>query len=416
MTIHEIKETERVRATIEDGALVLERFTEPDPVVVQMLTETEDLVIGVHTLLQLGALTMRAGRGALDEVLVGQSFARLGEQMDAAVEAGAGLIAETASGLLDAEDGELSKVLADLRTELESKFAALFDPDSKSSALALLEDVFTTAVKRTEAARWAQLDPDDEHSALGRWRAAQSKEFKEAIAEVLKAVRDLELAHAVEEAEADVFALTTLKGMVYEDVVHLAFSSAVASHSDVIEDVSRARGAAGSMVGDLAIHLNPEECGGDSPTVVLEAKSKRMGLRKTLSELDSALANREASAAIAVFSSRELAPIPSVFVTYGDKAILVLDNDLPDIGAVELAMEWGRWVARRSASVDTESFDYERFVENVARASRALERASTIRRAHSTIRRGVDQASSELDDLVAEIRAALAELKDMAAG
>jgi hypothetical protein len=369
----------------------------------------------------VGARAVLGGHGALDEVLIGRSFEQFGDRVETAVNTGAGLIIDTANALCSADNGALPMMMAEARAELENAMGAMFDPESKTSLLALFEQVFMAALTRHEAARWAQLDPDDEDSALGRWRAAQSKEFKDAIGDVLKAIHDLDLAHAVEEAEADVFALTTLKGttlkgMAYEEVVHLAFSGAVASHSDVIEDVSRQSGAAGSKVGDFVIHLNPEECGGDSPAVVLEAKTQKKSQRATLGELDAAKTNREAAAAIAVFSSQEVAPTPSVFVTYGDKAILVLRDDLPDAGAVELAMEWGRWVARRSTSMDTASLDYQRFAETVARASRALDRATTIRRSLSTIRGGVDQARAELDELVSEIRAAIAELKEIAAG
>jgi hypothetical protein len=40
-----------------------------------------------------------------------------------------------------------------------------------------------------------------------------------------------------------------------------------------------------------------------------------------LDELDAALVNRESTAVIAVFSSRDRAPIRSAFVTHGNEAI-----------------------------------------------------------------------------------------------
>jgi len=397
MTIHEIKDINDVgdttaRISIDDGVLVLEHFAEPDPVVVGVIAEAPDLTLGVRACLQVGARALHAGHGALDEILVARSFEQIGERMETAVHAGVGLI------------------------------QGLVDPDSKTSVLALIAEQLMTAIAESDESRWTQLDPDDERSALGRMRSAQSKEildqraeFKEKLDEVLHLIHQLQLTQAAEEAADRVFELTTLKGMVYEDVVHLAFSEACAPHSDVIEDVSRSRGASGSMVGDLVIALNPEENAGVVTAAVVEAKTKRMGQRKILAELDAAMANREATAAIAVFSSRQLAPIPSAFVPFGDKAIMVLDDDMPNMELVEVAMAWARYVARRASIPDTASFDHERFTAALGKAIRAAERASTIRRCHTTIRRSADQADAELEELISEVRAAVAELKAAAA-
>jgi hypothetical protein len=114
--------------------------------------------------------------------------------------------------------------------------------------------------------------------------------------------------------------------------------------------------------------------------------------RKTLDELDVAVANREAKVGLAVFACKDIAPIPSVFVPYGKRAVLVLDGEDPDVGAVELAMAWARWTVRRSEDGDASSFDTVRYNEAIARATRALDRATTIRKCHTTVRRQVDQA------------------------
>lgn len=416
MTIQEINPSKTQEgAILEDNSLVLENFTEPDPVVVRVLSDAPDLLIGVHTCLQVGARALLAGHGALDEVLVGRSFEQLRERMESTVNSGAGLIIETAHALCGPDDGQLPALMAEARAEFETTVGAMFDPESKTSLLALFEQVMSTTITRHEAARWAQLDPDDEHSALGRWRAAQSKELKTSLDEILTEVRTLAVDRAVADGQAEVFGLTTLKGIAYQDAVHLAFTGAAAAHSDVVDDVGRQRGSTGSMVGDLVVAFNSEEFSGASPVLAIEVKSKRMPLRKMLEELGLAMANRDAGAGLAVFSSREIAPIPSVFANYGDKAILVLDEEAPDLAAVELALEWARWTLRRAASSTPHAFDQAAFADSVAKVTRALERVSTIRRCHSTIKRQVDQGGSELDDLVAEIRVAITELKEIAA-
>jgi hypothetical protein len=206
-----------------------------------------------------------------------------------------------------------------------------------------------------------------------------------------------------------------LKGIAYEDVVHLAFAEVAVHHGDIVEEVGRQKGSVGSLVGDLVLTFNPDEFPGERSALVVEVKAKRLSLRKTLDELDAAVANREAKVGLAVFACKDIAPIPSVFVPYGARAVLVLDGEAPDIGAVELAMAWARWTVRRSATGDTSSFDAVRFNEAFARATRALDRAGTIRKCHSTVRRQVDQAGEELTEMVTEAREAIGEIKDLSA-
>jgi hypothetical protein len=262
----------------------------------------------------------------------------------------------------------------------------------------------------------ASLALDDEDSALGRWRAQMTREVRDQADGILKEVRELATAIAVDAAREEMFDKTSLKGIAYEDVVHLAFAEATAHHGDVIEDTSRQRGVAGSLVGDLVISLNADDFGGQRSALVLEVKAKKLSLRKTLDELEAAMANREAKVGLAVFSSKEVAPPGhSVFVPHGNMAILVLDNENPHIAVVELAMAWARWMFRRSAEGDLSSFDAERFNESIAKAIRALDRAGTIRKCHSTVRRQVDQAGEELTEMVTEAREAIAVIKDLGA-
>jgi hypothetical protein len=380
------------------------------------LSEADDVAEGAHTCLQVGARALLAGHAALDEVMVGRSFDQLVERLNTSVDAGVGRIAETASGLLGEEDGALTKVLGDLRAELSQKMGQLFDPESKTSALALLEEVFSAASTRSAAALHASLALDDDQSPLGRWRAEVTKVVRDQTDGILKEVRDLATSIAVDAARAEIFEMTSLKGIAYEDVVHVVFAEAAAHHGDVLEDTSRQRGTSGSLVGDLVVTLNPDDFGGQRAALVLEVKAKKLSLRKTLDELGAAMANREAQVGLAVFSSKEVAPPGhSVFVPHGNMAVLVLDSETPDLGAVELAMAWSRWVLRRSSEGGLSTFDAERFNEAIAKATRALDRASTIRKCHSTVRRQVDQAGAELTDLVTETREAIGEIKELGA-
>jgi hypothetical protein len=413
MAIHAINESTS-SAEIIDGQLVLHQFNEDDPVVLRVVTEGSDLVEATRSCLQVGARALLSGHAALDEVLVGRSFDQLVDRLDASVDTGVTRIASTATALLGEEDGALTKVLGDVRGELTARLDQLFDPDSKSSALALIEEILGTATARGVAQLRASVDPDNADSPLGRLRAELSQLVKERDGEVLEELRKLVTSLAVEDGKAELWERTTLKGVAYEDVVHLAFGEVVAHHNDIIDAVGRETGATGALVGDITITLNSEETGGCPQNAVVEVKRKRLSLRKTLEELDRAMANRDAGVGIAVFSSQEFAPIPTLFVPYGNKAVLVLDAEEPDVHAAELAYCWARWVLRRSRETEPgKIFDAAAFAEALAAATRALERASTIRRCHSTVTKQVSQASEELGSLVTDVRQALDDLREI---
>ncbi len=111
-------------------------------------------------------------------------------------------------------------------------------------------------------------------------------------------------------------------------------------------------------------------------------------MRKTMAELDEALCNRDALAAIAVFRSQEQAPTSVPFQHFDDKAIVVFDPDDEDESALRLAYMWARWAVRKGLAVSEEvEIDLERVRCLLDDASRALERHTSIKRFHTQARR-----------------------------
>ena len=106
-TIHEIT-AQSDTAQLADGRLVLEFFTEDDPVVIRVVSQAEDVAEAAHTCIQVGARALLSGHAALDEVLVGRSFDQLVDRLNATVDLGVGRIADTATHLLGEDDGALT--------------------------------------------------------------------------------------------------------------------------------------------------------------------------------------------------------------------------------------------------------------------------------------------------------------------
>jgi hypothetical protein len=80
----------------------------------------------------------------------------------------------------------------------------------------------------------------------------------------------------------------------------------------------------------VLVTLSLEDTRGLDVRFVLECKDRRLGMAKTMEELQKAIENHGATAAIAVFSRQERAPSPLPFSWSGSRAILVVDKDDPD--------------------------------------------------------------------------------------
>jgi hypothetical protein len=156
-----------------------------------------------------------------------------------------------------------------------------------------------------------------------------------------------------------------------------------------------------------------DDTGGMDASFVLEAKDRRLSLPKTLQELDAALANHGALAAVAVFSSQEMAPTTVPFQWWGNKAIVVVDKDGCDPRALHLAYAWARWVVRRSISADDGTeLDLGRVEAALTAARRALARHQSVKACHSAAKKKIDEGAVHVADLVDEVDEALKVLWD----
>ena len=127
-----------------------------------------------------------------------------------------------------------------------------------------------------------------------------------------------------------------------------------------------------------------------------------------MAELDQALCNRDALAAIAVFRSQEQAPTSVPFQHNDDKAIVVLDPDDErrvraasrlHVGALDGAQgARGRRGGRVRPRAGHGLLDD---------ACRSLERHTAIKRFHTQARKSIDQAADQVRDLIGEVHESL---------
>ena len=240
--------------------------------------------------------------------MVERAFDALAEEFGTTATEAADRVAGAAHELLDAEDGTLPAMLAELKGELAGALGALFDADSKTSALATLERVFDARVVQHTAAMRSSLDPENPESPLGRWKAEVLGVMKEQGGLVLGQLTEMAASMAAAQAHRETFGLTAVKGTSFEEYIHEAVGTLATRYGDLAEHVGRSGGSAGAFTGDEVVHLNPEDTGGREVAIVFESKNRKLSLRKTLEELGRSMVNREACASVAVFAGPEKAP------------------------------------------------------------------------------------------------------------
>lgn len=341
-------------------------------------------------------------------VVIDRRFEELTRKFDGNVSTAVGDIVAAATALADGETGALTLMLTKLQDDLAALLNATFDPDSKVSALAKLDVILADARDQQVQAVRKLVSADSEDSPLAVLKADIVTAVKSGITDIQRDVREVSEKLAVKQAVEPVLAKTTGKGFDFEETFDHVVARIAAPHGDVAERVGTVKGVLGTQAGDELVTINHDDTQGLPGRFVFELKAKSLNMRKTLDEIDKAMANREALAGVAVFTSADEAPTGVAFHYADNRAIVILDRDGLDDAAVRLAYMWARWVVRRQlATLAGENIDFARVDALTDDARRALERASSVKRFHTTAKKSIDQAGDQVDCLAAEVESAL---------
>ncbi len=392
------------RVLVADGVVYLRELEETDSEVVRIVAEADDPVAATSQCLRVGARALRAAHVSVDVDLIERSFSELETRFESRVTDAVDEIARTSAGLLDEEDGALAGTLTAFRTDIDQLLGDTFDADSKVSVLAKIEGLVLTTMK-------GLITPEIADSPIGRLKTELVDTVQREVSDVADELRRVTEHLGISDATADVYEHTTGKGFDYEDIVDECVSTLAAGYGDLAENTAKQSGSTASQVGDEVVTLNRDDTHGVEARFTLEMKNRPLNMRKAMAELEEALANREALAAIAVFRSQDQAPTAVPFQHYDDKAIVVLDPDDGDDSALRLAYMWARWTVRKGLSAcEQEELDLERIHCLLDDACRALERHTAIKRFHTQAKKSIDQAAEQVSGLVDEVKESLDEL------
>jgi len=393
------------RVLVADGVVYVRDLEERDAEVVRVVSEADDPAAATSQCLRIGARAMRAAHVTVDVDVIERSFRDLETRFESRVTDAVDEIARTTAGLLDEDDGALAGTLGNFRSEFDRLLGDTFDADSKVSVLAKIEGLVLGTMK-------GLITPEIDDSPIGRLKKELIDTVQHEVSEVSEELRRVTEHLGVTDATAEAYEHTTAKGFDYEDLVDECVGTLAAGYGDLAECTAKESGSSASQVGDEVVTLNRDDSHGIEARFTLEAKNRSLNMRATMAELDAALANREALAAIAVFRSQDQAPTAVPFQYIDDKAIVVFDPDDHDDSALRLAYMWARWTVRRRLSAgEHDDLDLERIAGLLEDAGRALERHTAIKRFHTQAKKNIDQATDQVRDLVDETRQALDELE-----
>jgi hypothetical protein len=233
------------------------------------------------------------------------------------------------------------------------------------------------------------LDPDADGSALGRVKAS--------LEERIDGLHDL-IVHGqgVDEGRTTEALRGTAQGVDFEDAVEALLRQWAGGIGGVVERTGRSEGSlgAGQVVGDFVITL------ADGSRIAVEAKNQQsVGLAGgggILTELDRAMANRDAGVAICV-SARDAFPNEvGSFNTYGSRILVVDDGEGTLLG---VALRWAANLAALQAGGGDVDIDGAVVSDRLERLRKMAERFKQCRKALTDVHKNITKVHESLGDM-----------------
>jgi hypothetical protein len=397
-------DTTKARVVVDGPRTTIERLVVEDPGLARLLEgcpQAERPALAARAL-EVGARSLLTAGIGIDVDAIDSRVRRITEEAERRV---AHLIDEGRAAFAASFDPEqrsslIGRAMSEFTVWRDQVLAGL-DPDRAGTApAAFLERLAAIlgpggALERriTEI-----LDPDADGSSLARLSATMEERLGE--------MRDLIVTdRARAEGRGDEARRGTAQGFAFEDQVEEWLrSEAAAIGGCVVERTGDRPGDVhNAKVGDFVVTLS------DGCRIVVEAKNQAtVGLTGTggvLDELDRAMDNRGARAAICVSARPAFPAEVGRFGVYGDR-VLVVDGD--DGIMLAVALRWAATATRARLAGATAALDPAELLERVERIRTLGTRISTAQRQLT----GVRDSVSGVKDLLGSLRSDLLDLVD----
>lgn len=400
------------RVSFDEDSAVFHDFVERDPTVVMTLAEASDPEAAAHVIMQIGARAVSVANASADTQIVDKAFHEMTAAFDERLAAAVEDVTAAGDRLFKADEGEVNKSLEKFRQELDGQLGETFDPDSKKSVIGKVEQMLEESAERSRRAMRRLIDPSEDDSPLHKIQRDLTEVMQNNAKSVHQAIDELAERIAIEEAAAEVYEMTTLKGADFETLVHGTLGPIAAAHGDVAEQTGDASGDDGNKKGDIVVTLAAHDTPGFEARIAVECKDRKLNRNQIKAELDAALSNRSAAAAILVFASPDQCPTGAPFCYEGNQATVVLNKDTTDSAALRLAYMWARWQARQHGQPNGDGLDVDTMRQTVEEIAATLGKIRTIKRGHTQARKGIDLADDHLVALQRDVEEHLDTLRE----
>ena len=356
----------------------------------------DDHSILVERAIRIGLTALQSVGVTLNVDAVRAEFERFADQSRTANERAAQALADVLRSNFADGEGRLPRTLETFlgdRGKLRSMVEELFDPTKRDSAIGRISGMLDTYFDG-DASRLARLlDPTRLGSPLHQFRSEVSEGFR-ALHEKLVAIEAAQAARAGERAKS------AAKGGDFEDVLEGMLGDIARGANFLLERTGTGAGDAGrSKKGDFVLTLDPDVCRGADLRIVVEAKDRKMSGREMRDELRAAKHNRDAAAALVVFTPAHApAGIAPFDVRAGD-VYAVIDPANPDAATLEAAVRLARLIALTTVRESETDVDIAEIEKALTGIRETLEVVRGLKVQLSNIGTTSDNVSKALDKL-----------------
>lgn len=387
------------RVYASGGVVHIRDLINADPDLLALVESSDQAEAVVQHALSTGARALAVAQTSLDTRMVEESFAQLLLGLKVHIDGAGTSVAAATDDLLNHPTRGVGANLQAWRTNVESLMDSTFNPDRSTSAFGRLDQILADAGQNQLAATRGLLNPDAADSPMSRVLAAMQTQISTVLQAVALLSDKVAADSAAKAAVATAMERSAVKGEDYEQKVVQIVTAIAAGRGDIAEGTGRTTGSTGGLVGDIIVAVDPATIRGARGTYVLECKDRKLSVRAILDELQEAAANRDAQAAIAVFSLSEHCPVPDPFTIFDNRAIVLYDKNSPDPSVLRLACMWARWVVQREAQPGDQQVDVDDIRALLEDGRRILGRRANIRRAHSFAAKKIQEASEQVDEM-----------------
>jgi hypothetical protein len=410
--------SEKQQLPLDDGAvralddrLVIERLTVTDERAARVVRERAEggqpATRTVADAIEIGSRVLDREDAAAEVDYVRAEFERqageLRERLTKAIEAGDQQLAERITRSFDAgRDGSVQKEIeARVSAALEQQRDALlklFSAEDGANPFFNFRDAMVRVYRE-----------------LGQSQRDEGEENRKRIDELTRHVTELKGLTDSKREVAEAEEAGTRKGRGFEELVHAELDALASGQGDAAHHVGDASSEAGGKKGDTVIELGA--CTGPAlATLVFEAKNRKLSKNDAWTELNSAMAERDAVYGVLVVAGDDKVPsgLDDLVEYQGNKMIAVLDRDDPDPLALRLVYRYvrARVLAAGAVGLDVDAAGVRDAAEE---AAARLKAANRIRKSLTGVTTSAERAREELDGMIADLERCLSRIESLVA-